>query len=89
MTTSIQTQATLHQTIEVSGINLFYREAGNPDKPTLVLLHGYPTSSHMFRNLIDRFTNQYHILAPDYPYLGEVNNLQSKILTIALSIWQL
>ncbi|BDS11619.1 alpha/beta fold hydrolase [Aureispira anguillae] len=70
MTTSIQTQATLHQTIEVSGINLFYREAGNPDKPTLVLLHGYPTSSHMFRNLIDRLANQYHILAPDYPGFG-------------------
>ena len=43
--------ATLHKTIEVNGVKIFYREAGSKNAPTLLLLHGYPTSSHMFRNL--------------------------------------
>jgi pimeloyl-ACP methyl ester carboxylesterase len=54
----------------VDGINLFYREAGNPDAATIVLLHGFPTSSHMFRNLIPILTPTYHIIAPDLPGFG-------------------
>lgn len=61
---------TLHKTVEVDGLDIFYREAGNPDKPTILLLHGYPTSSHMFRNLIDDLSDKYHLVAPDYPGYG-------------------
>lgn len=68
--TTIQTPVTFHKTIDVNGINIFYREAGEPSKPTILLLHGYPTSSHMFRNLITNLSHQYHVLAPDYPGFG-------------------
>ena len=61
---------TLFKTVEVEGINIFYREAGDRNKPTLLLLHGYPTSSHMFRNLISDLSDRYHLLAPDYPGYG-------------------
>ena len=62
--------ATLHKTIEVNGLDIFYREAGSTDNPTILLLHGYPTSSHMFRNLITDLSSKYHLLAPDYPGYG-------------------
>ncbi|WP_020529885.1 alpha/beta fold hydrolase [Flexithrix dorotheae] len=61
---------TQHNTIQVDGLSIFYREAGNPENPTIVLLHGYPTSSYMFRNLITDLSVQYHVLAPDYPGFG-------------------
>lgn len=61
---------TLHKTVEVNGVDIFYREAGNKNKPTILLLHGYPTSSHMFRNLIEDLSDKYHLLAPDYPGYG-------------------
>jgi len=62
--------ATLHKTVEVNGLKIFYREAGSKNAPTLLLLHGYPTSSHMFRNLIEDLSHRYHLLAPDYPGFG-------------------
>ena len=62
---------TLHKTVQVNGVEIFYREAGNPNKPTILLLHGYPTSSHMFRNLISDLSADYHLLAPDYPGYGQ------------------
>jgi pimeloyl-ACP methyl ester carboxylesterase len=65
-----KTQATLYKTLKVNGLNIFYREAGDVNKPTILLLHGYPTSSHMFRNLITDLSVQYHVLAPDYPGYG-------------------
>ena len=55
----------------VDGLKIFYREAGDPTKPTIVLLHGFPTSSHMFRNLIRDLSSDYHLVAPDYPGFGE------------------
>lgn len=61
---------TFHKTIKVDGVNLFYREAGSRENPTILLLHGYPTSSHMFRNLITDLSVRYHVLAPDYPGFG-------------------
>ena len=61
---------THYRTIEIEGLDLFYREAGSPESPTLLLLHGYPTSSHMFRNLIDDLSGDYHLIAPDYPGFG-------------------
>ncbi|MBG6130448.1 pimeloyl-ACP methyl ester carboxylesterase [Aquimarina sp. EL_43] len=62
--------STLYKTVEVHGLDIFYREAGTKNKPTILLLHGYPTSSHMFRNLIVDLADDYHILAPDYPGYG-------------------
>ena len=62
---------TLHKTIRVNGLDIFYREAGPTDAPTILLLHGFPTSSHMFRNLIPALSDQYHVIAPDYPGYGQ------------------
>ena len=59
-----------YRNIKVAELNIFFREAGSPNKPTLLLLHGYPTSSHMFRNLIPILSKQYHIIAPDLPGFG-------------------
>lgn len=55
---------------DVGGIKIFYREAGDANKPTLLLLHGFPSSSHMFRELIPRLSPYFHIIAPDYPGAG-------------------
>ena len=59
-----------YQTVQIEGLDIFYREAGPADAPTLLLLHGFPTSSHMFRNLIPALSDQYHVIAPDYPGFG-------------------
>nr|WP_202882589.1 alpha/beta hydrolase [Citrobacter sp. NCU1] len=59
-----------HRYAEVDGIHIFYREAGKEEHPTILLLHGFPSSSHMYRNLIGRLADQYHIIAPDYPGFG-------------------
>ncbi|GGI17925.1 alpha/beta fold hydrolase [Gottfriedia solisilvae] len=59
-----------YKTIEVNNINIFYREAGSRSNPTILLLHGFPSSSHMYRNLINELKDEYHIIAPDYPGFG-------------------
>ena len=61
---------TLHKTIKIDGLDIFYREAGPKDAPTILLLHGFPTSSHMFRNLIPQLSDRFHLVAPDYPGYG-------------------
>lgn len=61
---------TLHKTVKIDGLDIFYREAGPKDAPTIILLHGFPTSSHMFRNLIPELSDRYHVIAPDYPGFG-------------------
>jgi pimeloyl-ACP methyl ester carboxylesterase len=61
---------TTYHHIEIDGLNLFYREAGQAHLPTLVLLHGFPTSSHMFRDLIPHLEDSFHLIAPDYPGFG-------------------
>jgi dipeptidyl aminopeptidase/acylaminoacyl peptidase len=60
-----------HRTQTVDGIKIFYREAGPKDAPVVLLLHGFPTSSHMFRNLIPALADRYHVIAPDYPGYGQ------------------
>ena len=60
----------LHKTVKVGDLDIFYREAGPKDAPTLLLLHGFPTSSQMFRNLIPALADRYHLIAPDYPGYG-------------------
>jgi pimeloyl-ACP methyl ester carboxylesterase len=61
---------TSYQQAVVDGHTIFYREAGPKDRPTLLLLHGFPTSSHMFRNLIPALADRYHVVAPDLPGFG-------------------
>jgi pimeloyl-ACP methyl ester carboxylesterase len=63
-------QRTLIHRIEADGVNVFYREAGPPDAPLVLLLHGFPTSSFQFRELIPRLADQYHVIAPDLPGFG-------------------
>jgi pimeloyl-ACP methyl ester carboxylesterase len=69
---------TRHKTVRVDGLDIFYREAGPKDAPTILLLHGFPTSSQMFRNLIPALADRFHLVAPDYPGFG-----QSSMPTVA------
>lgn len=62
---------THYRTIKVKGTDIFYREAGPVDAPVVVLLHGFPTSSFMFRNLIPALSDKYRVIAPDYPGFGQ------------------
>ena len=62
-----------YQKTRVNGLNIFYREAGKKTSPTLLLLHGFPSSSHMFRNLILILAEHYHIVAPDFPGFGQTD----------------
>ena len=61
---------TSYRHAEVDGIKIFYREAGSKDSPNVLLLHGFPTSSHMFRNLIPVLADRFHVVAPDLPGFG-------------------
>lgn len=69
---SIQSeQAVSYHTVTIDGVKVFYREAGPKHAPTVLLLHGFPTSSHMFRNLMPKLADRYHVIAPDYPGYGQ------------------
>jgi pimeloyl-ACP methyl ester carboxylesterase len=61
---------TMYKFAKIGGQRMFYREAGNKDAPTIVLLHGFPSSSHMFRDLIPRLSDRLHVVAPDYIGFG-------------------
>lgn len=61
---------TSYQNVIVDGARIFYREAGRKDSPAILLLHGFPTSSHMFRNLIPALADRFHVVAPDLPGFG-------------------
>lgn len=61
---------THYRTATIDGLQIFYREAGDPGKPAFLLLHGFPASSFMFRRLIDLLADQFHVIAPDYPGFG-------------------
>jgi pimeloyl-ACP methyl ester carboxylesterase len=63
--------ALTYRTADVDGFNIFYREAGRPDAPKLLLLHGFPSASHMFRDLIPLLADRFHIIAPDLPGFGQ------------------
>ena len=60
-----------YRKVDVDGIGVFYREAGPKDAPTILLLHGFPTAGHMFRDLIPQLANQFHLVAPDLPAFGQ------------------
>ena len=73
LTSSVSAQDSVkvfHKTVKVGDLDIFYREAGPKDAPSILLLHGFPTSSQMFRNLIPPLADQYHVVAPDYPGYG-------------------
>jgi pimeloyl-ACP methyl ester carboxylesterase len=63
-------QQITYRTVNIDGLDIAYREAGSPDSPTLLLLHGLPSSSRMFEPLLTRLANKYHMVAPDYPGFG-------------------
>ena len=69
-TPQVQTTAPVqvtYGTVKVDGLNIAYREAGSPASPKLVLLHGFPASSHQYRDLIRVLGDRFHVIAPDYP----------------------
>ncbi|MFF2908035.1 alpha/beta fold hydrolase [Paenibacillus sp. NPDC057934] len=65
---------TTYHSVEVEGLEVFYRKAGNPDKPVILLLHGFPSASHMFRELIPVLEKDYYVIAPDYPGFGKTSS---------------
>jgi len=65
-----RTDMTTYKYATVSGRKIFYREAGSKDAPTIVLLHGFPSSSHMFSDLIPKLSDRFHVIAPDYIGFG-------------------
>ena len=67
---------TAYRTVNVDGVEVFYREAGDPAAPTLLLLHGFPTSSTQYQELIDRLSDRFHLVAPDYPGFGYTEPLE-------------
>ena len=68
--TAPESTITRYRTVDVDGLKLFYREAGASEAPALLLLHGFPTSSHMYRDLIPALADRYHVVAPDLPGFG-------------------
>jgi len=71
MSVSVQQSVkVLYRNVKVGDLDIFYREAGRQDAPMVLLLHGFPTNSQMFRNLIPALADQYHLVAPDYPGFG-------------------
>jgi len=65
-----ETHPTSYRSLAVDGVNIFYRQAGDPRSPAILLLHGFPTSSHMYRGLIPLLADRYHVIAPDFPGFG-------------------
>ena len=63
-------QQVFYRTVKIDGLSIFYREAGPKDAPTILLLHGLPSSARMFQPLLTRLADDYHLVAPDYPGYG-------------------
>jgi len=68
--TAVNSRLTRFHTINVDGLDIFYREAGEKDKPVILFLHGFPSSSHMYRDIMNDLSAKYHVIAPDYPGFG-------------------
>jgi pimeloyl-ACP methyl ester carboxylesterase len=67
---ALETTTVTYKSLNVEGLNIAYREAGKPGSPKLVLLHGFPSSSHQYRNLIPALADRFHVISPDYPGFG-------------------
>ncbi|MBQ9639556.1 MAG: alpha/beta fold hydrolase [Bacteroidales bacterium] len=74
-----------HKTIQVEDCKIFYRETGDPQKPTLLLLHGFPSSSHMFRELMPELTDEFHLIVPDFPAFGQTELLSREEFTYSFN----
>src|ERR1700746_3494955 len=74
-----------YRTLNVEGLEIFYREAGPWDAPTVLLLHGFPSSSHMFRNLIPMLADEYHVIAQTSLDMAKAQHRRSTISTIPTS----
>ncbi|MBV8576411.1 MAG: alpha/beta fold hydrolase, partial [Acetobacteraceae bacterium] len=72
---------TFYRTVQVNGLSIFYREAGRADAPTLLLLHGFPSSSRMYEPLLARLSAHYHLVAPDYPGFGHSDAPSAKVFS--------
>ena len=70
MSAPITTRTTRHRTVIVDGVELFFRQAGDPARPAVVLLPGHPSAGHAYTGLIDRLSGSWHVIAPDYPGYG-------------------
>jgi pimeloyl-ACP methyl ester carboxylesterase len=68
---AVSSSAVTYKTVKIDGLDIFYRESGDRSKPAILLLHGFPTSSFMFRNLIPKLADKFHVVAPDYPGFGQ------------------
>ena len=68
---AVESARTHYRTVTIDGAQIFFREAGPAGAPTVVLLHGFPASSHMFRDLVPALADRYHVIAPDYPGFGQ------------------
>ena len=73
-----------YRSIKVNDLTIFYREAGRPDAPTLLLLHGFPSSSRMYDPLLARLSQNYHLVAPDYPGFGHSDAPDPKVFALSL-----
>lgn len=73
--------ATSYRTVTINDLDIFYREAGNPNAPVVLLLHGFPSSSHMYRHLIPALAEDYHVIAPDYPGFGYSSKPSTDVFT--------
>src|SRR5690348_3841551 len=69
-TPAVTSKTVTYKTLSIEGINIAYRESGEPSNPKLVLLHGFPSSSHQYRNLISSLADGFHVISPDYPGFG-------------------
>ena len=67
------------KTAKIDGLEIFYREAGVKNKPTILLLHGFPSSSHMYRDLINDLSAEFHLIAPDYPGFGQSSSPSTSV----------
>ena len=63
-----------YKTVKIEDTEIFYRESGKPENPSILLLHGFPSSSFMFRELIPKLSEDYHLIAPDYPGFGQTKS---------------
>ena len=73
-----------HRVVNVGGLSVFYREAGPADAPVILLLHGFPATSHMYRDLIPALAARYHVIAPDPQRSGPVTSRRPKLSSTAL-----
>jgi pimeloyl-ACP methyl ester carboxylesterase len=78
---------TTFHTTQVQGLNVFYRQAGDPSSPKLLLLGGFPSSSHQFRNLIPALAPRFHVLAVDYPGFGNTDMQTQRHGTTPSTTW--